>query len=100
MKVEPLDGVEVELLRRTIGHRVALARVRLGLSQRALARTMRRSPSWVREVEEGSQFAPAYLLVALARATSLPIGWFYNRDDALGSPAGVAEDAGKPNAHV
>ncbi len=54
--------------------------MRLGLSQRGLARAMQRSPSWVREIEGGQQFAPPYLLKALATATAVSVAWFYGED--------------------
>jgi transcriptional regulator with XRE-family HTH domain len=77
----PLDPREQDLLRKTMGLRCQQARERLGLSQRALARVMDRSPSWVREVESGDQFAPPYLIASLARATELPAGWFYGASE-------------------
>ncbi|MCO5167494.1 MAG: helix-turn-helix domain-containing protein [Planctomycetes bacterium] len=77
MDLTPPDPREQDLLRRTMGLRCQQARERLGLSQRGLARAMDRSPSWVREVEQGEQWPPPYLLTALARATGLPVGWFY-----------------------
>ncbi|MBX3467384.1 MAG: helix-turn-helix transcriptional regulator [Planctomycetes bacterium] len=77
MDLTPLDPREQDLLRRTMGLRCQQARERLGLSQRALARVMDRSPSWVREVEQGEQWPPPYLLSTLARAAGVPVGWFY-----------------------
>ena len=77
MDLAPLTPSEEALLRQTIGLRCQRAREQLGLSQRALARTMDRSPSWVREVETGQQYAPPYLIRALATATGLSVGWFY-----------------------
>lgn len=73
----PLELAEQVLLRVTIGVRCSQARRQLGLSQRALARAMDRSPSWVREIEAREQFAPPYLLWALSKATGQPVGWFY-----------------------
>ena len=55
--------------------------MRLGLSRRELARTMRRSPSWVREIEHGQQFAPPYLTKALADALGVSIAWLYGEPD-------------------
>lgn len=81
MTLTPLDPGEQDLLRKTMGVRCRQARERLGLSQRALARAMERSPSWVREVEAGDQFPPAYLIAVLARATALPVGWFYGETE-------------------
>ena len=78
--IEPLDVAEQMQLRRTIGQRCRRSRVRLGLSQRALARAMGRSPSWVREIERGDQYAPPYLLKALAVATGYSVGWHYGED--------------------
>jgi hypothetical protein len=67
----------LKVLAATLGERCAEARRRLGFSQRALAKAMSMSPSWVREYEGGHQFAPPWLLVTLSEATTLPIGWFY-----------------------
>lgn len=64
-------------MRKTLGARVVVARKQVGLTQRGLARALGRSPSWAREVESGAQYAPAYLLVALAEATGWGVGWFY-----------------------
>lgn len=77
LSLTPLSEADQAELRRMIGERCQRARQQLGLSQRALARLMDRSPSWVREIEAGQQFAPAYLIRALATATRLPVGWFY-----------------------
>jgi len=83
MKLIPLDDQEQALLRQTIGLRCRKARESLGLSQRGLAKVMARSPSWVREVEQGQQFAPAYLIQALGRATGRSPSWFYGHDGAV-----------------
>jgi transcriptional regulator with XRE-family HTH domain len=80
VKLAPLDPSEEISLRQTIGLRCQRARETLGLSQRALARVMRRSPSWVREIETGQQYAPPYLIRALAAATGVSAGWFYGED--------------------
>jgi len=76
----PLDDHELALLRQTLGHRCRRARLRLDLSQRALAIIMDRSPSWVRDVERGRQYAPPYLVRFLASATGVSVGWFYGED--------------------
>ena len=70
---------EQDALRKLAGRRVAVARKAAGLSQRAMARQLGRSNSWVREIESGSQWPPAYLLVSLAEATGRPVGWFYGQ---------------------
>ncbi len=80
MKLVPLDKREQELLRKTIGLRCRKARLELGLSQRALAKVMKRSPSWVREIERGDQYAPPYLMVALATATGTSVAWLYGAE--------------------
>lgn len=80
-RIEPLYREEQELLRKTLGHRCRLVRQDLGYSQRALAAAMDRSPSWVREIENGAQYAPPYLLKALSNASGQPISWFYGDDD-------------------
>jgi transcriptional regulator with XRE-family HTH domain len=79
--IEPLDDDEQEHLRRTIGLRCRRARLRLGLSQRKLADVMRRSPSWVREIERGDQYAPPYLTKVLAQALGVSVAWLYGEDD-------------------
>ncbi len=79
--LEPLDEQERALLRRTIGLRCRRARLQLGLSQRRLASLMARSPSWVREIERGEQFAPPYLTKVLAPAIGVSVGWLYGEDD-------------------
>jgi len=81
MTLEPLDSHERDHLRRTIGLRCRRARKRLGLSQRELARAMGRSPSWVREIEQGAQFAPPYLTRALADALGVSVAWLYGEPD-------------------
>ena len=78
----PLGKDEQRLLRQTLGVRCRKAREALGLSQARLAEAMDRSASWVREVERGDQYAPPYLLLALARATGHAPGWFYGQDGA------------------
>jgi hypothetical protein len=75
--VRPLTKRECGALRSMLGARVAVARKRAALSQRGLAKVLNRSPSWVREVEAGSQYAPPYLLAALAEATGWTMDWFY-----------------------
>lgn len=59
-----------------LGARCAIARTRLGLSQRELARRMDKSASWIRECESGAQWCPWWLVIALAEASGRPIGWF------------------------
>ncbi|MBI3725011.1 helix-turn-helix domain-containing protein [bacterium] len=76
----PLSAEEEAILRQTIGLRCHRARERLGLSQRALARVMGRSPSWVREIETAQQYAPPYLIRALAAAAGVSVGWFYGEE--------------------
>lgn len=71
-----LSTTEETALRVTLGLRVRAARNHLGLSGRALARLCGKSGSWVREVESGAQYAPWYLVVALAEATGWSVGWF------------------------
>jgi transcriptional regulator with XRE-family HTH domain len=80
MKLQPLDAREQLLLRQVIGLRCRKAREELGLSQRALAREMERSPSWVREIESGAQYAPAYLIRALATGIGISAAWFYGEE--------------------
>jgi len=92
MSLRPLDDQEQLLLRQTIGHRCRKAREQLGLSQRALAKVMDRSPSWVREIESGAQYAPAYLIRALATAAGVSTAWFYGEDDRLVDPRRLAEE--------
>lgn len=77
----PLSDDEQHLLRQTLGIHCRKAREFLGLSRAGLAQTMGRSPSWVREIERGDQYAPPYLLLALARATARSPAWFYGQDD-------------------
>ena len=91
MALIPLDDQEQALLRQTIGLRCRKARQELGLSQRALARAMDRSPSWVREIEAGAQYAPAYLIRALATAAGLSVAWFYG-EEGLVDPRKLAEE--------
>lgn len=76
---------ECGALRKMLGARVAVARGRAGLSQRGMAKVLARSPSWVREVETGAQYAPPYLLVVLAEATGWSMDWFYG---GRGGPSG------------
>lgn len=92
MKLVPLDDREQALLRQTIGLRCRKAREELGLSQRALAKAMSRSPSWVREIESGAQYAPAYLIRGLATAMGVSVAWFYGEDDRLLDPQKLAEE--------
>ena len=80
-QVVPLDRREQDLLRKTIGLRCRKARGKLDMSQRTMAKAMGRSPSWVREIESGAQYAPAYLLRALASATCVSVAWFYGEQD-------------------
>lgn len=87
--LERLDDQERTQLRRTIGLRCRRARLRLELSQRALARAMDRSPSWVREIERGDQFAPPYLTKVLAEAIGVSVGWLYGEDDLARLVAGA-----------
>lgn len=68
---------ECAALRVFMGSRVRAARIQLGISQRELARQMDRSSSWVREIESGAQYGPAYLIVALTEALGRDLGWFY-----------------------
>jgi len=74
-----LSAREQELLRQVLGARCRRGREELGLSQRALAEAMGRSESWVREIEHGKQYAPAYLIQAMADATGRSHGWFYGQ---------------------
>ncbi len=76
----PLEDQEKVSLRQAIGHRCRRARRHLGISRRALAEAMGRSPSWVREIEGGRQYAPPYLLLPLANATGVSVGWFYGEE--------------------
>lgn len=80
----PLSEAEAVSLRRMIGQRIGAARSALGLSQRALAQHFGMSPSWVREVETGQQYAPHYLVLAMAEAAGQPLEYFY------GGPPGEA----------
>ena len=90
MALTPLGPEEEMLLRRALGLRCQRARQRLDLSQRELARVMGRSPSWVREIETGQQYAPPYLIRALATAIGVSAGWFYGEDWA--DPAQFARE--------
>jgi len=72
-----LSGAEAAALRKQLGRRVREARKLLGISMRKLAAIMGRSPSWVREVEAGAQYAPHYLVLTLAQAIPRPLAWFY-----------------------
>lgn len=85
-KLSPLRADEEKVLRLILGARCRTARELLGLSQRALAKTMGRSPSWVREVETGAQYAPPYLVRALATAIGISAGWFYGEAHELERP--------------
>lgn len=76
-RLRPLDSDEQDLLRKIIGVKCKKAREELGLSQRSLAQIMRRSASWVREIEHGAQYAPPYLIQSLSRATQHSVSWFY-----------------------
>jgi len=75
--LRPPTDREKAALRATLGCRVSLARGHLKLSQRGLGRVMSMSGSWVREIESGFQFAPAWLLAMLVEATGWNIAWFY-----------------------
>lgn len=75
-EIRPLTERERTVLRLTLGARVAAARGVLKMSQRALAGVLGMSPSWIREVESGAQFAPWYLIVALSEATGWPVSRF------------------------
>jgi len=68
---------EKAALRTVLGCRVRGARAHLKLSQRGLAKVLDMSGSWVREIEAGAQFAPAWLIALLAEATGWNISWFY-----------------------
>jgi len=92
--LEPLDSHERDHLRRSIGLRCRRARLRLGLSQRELAQVMDRSPSWVREIEKGDQFAPPYLTWALADALGVSVAWLYGEEDLPRLLAGVLRQLG------
>ncbi len=84
----PLTGpseAERDLLRRVLGARCRRAREELALTRRQLADALGRSPSWVREIEGGHQYAPPYLVLTLAEALSRPVGWFYGRDEVAES---------------
>lgn len=76
---------ERDLLRRVLGARCRRAREELSLSRRELAEALGRSPSWVREIEAGQQYAPPYLVLTLAENLARPVGWFYGRDES-GAP--------------
>lgn len=73
----PLTENEAKALRVRLGRKVAEARRLVGVSQRALAARMGKSPSWVREIESGGQYAPHYLILSLAEAAGVPLSWFY-----------------------
>jgi transcriptional regulator with XRE-family HTH domain len=75
----PLSAWDEHQLHRLLAARVKLARERLGLSQRELARIMQRCGSWIREIESGAQYAPPYLIVSLAGALGVQPGWFYRK---------------------
>lgn len=51
---------------------------------------MGRSPSWVREIETGQQYAPPYLIRVLATALGVSAGWFYGEDGP--NPTRIAEE--------
>lgn len=74
--VNPQEKVR-QALRVVLGERCAEARRRIGHSQRSLAKEFGMSPSWVREYENGDQFAPPWLVVTLAEASCVPVCWFY-----------------------
>jgi len=75
--LRPPTEAEKGALRSVLGVRVAAARKRLGLSQRAMARECGMSGTWARGIELGSQFAPAWLIAMLAEAAGWQVGWFY-----------------------
>jgi transcriptional regulator with XRE-family HTH domain len=87
-RVRLLPSSEQDALRVLVGKRVASARKAIGFTQRGMAEYFTRSPSWVREIEGGAQWAPPYLLIPLAEATGVSVDWFYGRDPGAGQGAG------------
>jgi transcriptional regulator with XRE-family HTH domain len=59
---------------RNLGRRIGELRVRLGMTQEALAERMRVAPRWLQSVEAGRENATVETLVRFANALRVPVG--------------------------
>jgi transcriptional regulator with XRE-family HTH domain len=76
-RLRPATDEEKAGLRSLLGARCRQAREELGISGRQTAGAVGMCGAWIRGVERGEQFAPAWYLVTLSEVTGKPIEWFY-----------------------
>lgn len=92
--LRPTTEHEKAALRTVLGSRVRTAREHLGFTMRGIARALGMSGSWIREVESGAQFAPAWLLAQLAETTGWNVSWFYGFGFKRGASLGRCASCG------
>lgn len=71
--------------------RLAKARTTAGLTQADLAEMVHVTRATLNRYETGQREAPASFVEAVAKATSVPLEWFY-QDDSTQPPAAPAGD--------
>lgn len=84
---------------RRIGERIRQRRLELGLTMQQLAGTLGCSYQQVQKFENGSNRIGAAQLQLLARRMTVPIGWFFDEDEATSAAAStLARHAGNERA--
>ena len=82
-----------------IGDRIRARRLLLGLSQEALAQTLRLSPQQIHKYEKGQSDIPSSRLEELSKALQAPIGYFFGQyGDDFRLPSDLVEMLAKPRA--
>lgn len=76
---------------RAFRQRLAEARQEAGLTQRELAKLLRKSQSWLYKCEAGERRVDAVELAKFAKALKRPIDWFVSHVKLPGPAPGKAE---------
>jgi transcriptional regulator with XRE-family HTH domain len=75
-----------------IGRRIRARRERLGMSQAKLGKAVRLTFQQIQKYESGANRVSARTLFSIARALSMPVGYFYDALEAPAPPNSVDDD--------
>ena len=95
-----MDNKAVELIDQQVAARIRARRMDQGITLQALARQIGVAFQQAHKYERGSSRISAGRLYYIARALSVPVGFFFTAADSLArdEPAGLARLAGAPHA--
>src|SRR5437588_13095274 len=95
-----MEREPVELIDQRVAARIRTRRIDRGITLQALARQIGVAFQQAHKYERGSSRISAGRLYHIARALSVPVGFFFTAADSLArnEPAGTARPAGAPHA--